>query len=293
VRYEDLGAFFVQQPLYRPEPVENAPLRSVLLEDTEQGSRPRPTKEIPVPQELQRHCSWCRRITNWQWYGIPGSAERMGSGLSAIDYLCRNCGKEIFHVYILVSARAGQVFVQKVGQWPKLEISLPPEFEKALGRSKDFYVRGMASRHIGYGVGALGYFRRVIDDTIADMLGVLEAAMVETGADPAAIEKVRQARGGKVFDERVKRAAEAIPPHLKPGGMNPFADLYDHYSIGLHGLSDEECCDIVDAMDEAMKYVYTELKSHTEGAVRYKEAVTKIQQKLRARKEGGPGNVTL
>ncbi len=45
-------------------------------------------------------------------------------------------------------------------------------------------------------------------------------------------------------------------------------------------------------MDEAMKYVYTELKSRTEGAVRYKEAATKIHQtigKLRAREEGGAG----
>jgi len=83
-----------------------------------------------------------------------------------------------------------------------------------------------------------------------------------------------------------------MPGHLKPGGMNPFALLYELQSFGLHERSDEECCDIADAMDEAMKYVFTELKSRTEGAAQYKQAATKIQKALaeqRARKEGQAG----
>jgi hypothetical protein len=58
-------------------------------------------------------------------------------------------------------------------------------------------------------------------------------------------------------------------------------------------LSDEECCDIVDAVDQAMKYVHTELKKRTENAAQYKAAATKIQQKLagqRARREGRAGS---
>jgi len=105
---------------------------------------------------------------------------------------------------------------------------------------------------------------------------VLEAAMVETGADPAAVEAVRRARAGKVFDERVRLAAEVMPGHLKPGGMNPFALLYELQSIGLHERSDEECCDIVDAMDRSLKFVYTQLKTHTEDAKAYEAAAKNI-----------------
>jgi len=112
------------------------------------------------------------------------------------------------------------------------------------------------------------------------MLGVLETTMVATGADSASVETVRRAKAGKVFDEKVKLAAEAVPPHLKPGGVNPFADLYELYSIGLHALSDEDCCEIVDAIDQAMKYVYTELKGQAEGAAQYKAAAAKIQNTI-------------
>jgi hypothetical protein len=229
-------------------------------------------------------------IQNWRWNGIPGSAEQLSAGLNHVGYECRNCGKSKLHVWVRVWLNEGRVFVEKVGQYPKLGISLPAAFEKALGKSKVLYIKGMATRHQGYGIGALAYLRRVIDDTIDEMLRILEAAMVETSADTEAIGKVQQARAGKVFEERVKLAAEAIPDHLKPGGANPFAHLYDLHSAGLHAMSDEECCEIVDEMDEAMKYVYTELKGRTEAAARYKDAAKKIQDtlaKARARKEGG------
>ncbi len=294
MKYAELSAYLVAAPLYRPKQLEVTFGLPIVERPGGEGLPMRNPKELPVPEEVERYCpgTKCRKTTHWRWAGVPGSAERFGVGLKSIPYTCRNCGEQSFTVWIHVWLKDGVLFVEKVGQHPKLQIALPPDFEKALGESKDLYIRGMATRHAGYGIGALGYFRRLIDETIADMLGVLEAAMVETGVDPAAIETVQRARAGKVFDERVKLAAEAIPPNLKPGGMNPFADLYDLHSIGLHGLSDEECCDIVDAMDEAMKYVYTELKGRTEGAARYKEAATKIHQtvaKLSAQKQGQAG----
>jgi len=90
-------------------------------------------------------------------------------------YTCKNCGEGWFNVWIHLSLKDGRFIVEKVGQYPQLEITLPTDFEKAIGSNKKLYVRGMASRHAGYGIGALAYFRRVIDDTIGEMLGVLEA----------------------------------------------------------------------------------------------------------------------
>jgi len=286
MKYSELAKYLVEAPLYQPKQLEVAFGKTTELVE-HQGFLVEEESGIPVPEEVERYCTTCRSATNWRWDGLPGSAEVIELGLKWIPYRCRNCGKESFSVWIRVWLSEGKVFVEKVGQYPKLGIALPADFEEALGASRGLYIKGMTSRHAGYGIGALAYFRRIIDDTIADILGVLEAAMVEADANADAIETVRRARAGKVFDEKVKLAAEAIPPNLKPGGMNPFTDLYDLYSIGLHGLSDEECCEIVDAMDEAMKYIYTELKNRTEGAARYKDAAMKIHQtvaKLRSRK---------
>ncbi len=257
MKYAELPSFLAEAPLYQPKPLEDVTFGERGPEATSEGLPRKRETGFPAPKELSRRCvsPKCAKVTNWSWSGIPGSAEYIRPGLNLLTYECRNCGEHTFSVWVRFSGdrMRRHIYAEKIGQYPKLGITLPPEFEKALGAAKDLYIRGITSRHAGYGIGALGYFRRVIDDTIHDMLSVLEAAMAETGAAAEALETVRAARAGKVFDEKVKLAAEVIPAHLKPGGINPFADLYDLYSIGLHKLSDEECCDIVDAMDEAMK----------------------------------------
>src|SRR5262245_16707730 len=147
MKYADLPGYLVEAPLYRAEPLEEIPWGRAVIEETDEG-RPRPTQEMPVPKDLRRHCSICEGVQNWRWSGIPGSAEWIHMGLNLIGYRCRNCGDATFSVWILVWRSDGGVFVQKVGQWPKLEITLPADFEKALGKkNKYLYIRGMASRH--------------------------------------------------------------------------------------------------------------------------------------------------
>jgi hypothetical protein len=176
-----------------------------------------------------------------------------------------------------------QVSVTKCGQYPKLEVNVPQAFERALGSRVALYRKGMTSRHAGYGIGALTYFRRLIEETTDEMLDLLEEALVAAG-EAEALKKLKATRAGIHFDQKVKLAADILPTHLRPGGINPFGDLYELLSIGLHGLSDEECCDAVDAMDEALKFIYTRLKTHAEEAKGYVAAVRKISDKVAALK---------
>jgi hypothetical protein len=66
--------------------------------------------------------------------------------------------------------------------------------------------------------------------------------------------------------------------------VNPFGDLYEVLSIGLHGLSDEDCCDIVDRMDESLKFIYTRLKTEADENKAYREAAKGLSAKLSALK---------
>lgn len=274
MKHAELAAYLVGAPLYQPKEIEDAKLRDF----------PRAAnhdyRELFVPMVVRRECEMCGGERNFEFVGGAGSdGLSVGAGLRARAYRCKDCESEPFSVWFMWWVERGKSFIVKAGQFPKLEVTLPKAFEKALGDQKaGFYRRGMTSRHNGYGIGALAYFRRVIESTVDDMLKVLEEAMVATDTDPAAIERLRTAREGREFEDKVKLAAEVIPEHLKPGGTNPFADLHGLLSIGLHGLTDEECCDIVTLMDEPLKYVYTTLKAHTEGASRYRDAANKINQ---------------
>ena len=71
-----------------------------------------------------------------------------------------------------------------------------------------------------------------------------------------------------------------IPTYLRPGGVNPFGDLYEVLSIGLHDLDDDQCCDIVDAMDKSLNFIYTRLKTHVQEAKLYEEAAKSLNAKV-------------
>ncbi len=164
----------------------------------------------------------------------------------------------------------------KAGQYPKLEIKVPKEFGEALGDKRPLYVKGMTLRHNAYGIGALTYFRRLIEDTTDEMLDLLEEAMEATGAAPEMIEALKKAKGGSRFEDKVKIAGEVLPTNLRPKNVNPFGDLYKLLSIGLHDRTDEECCEIVDAMDDSLKFIYTQLKTHMANAKAYEGSVQKV-----------------
>lgn len=274
MKHAELAVYLVNAPLYQPKEIEDAKLR-----DFPHSASPN-YRELFVPTEVRRDCATCGGERSFEFVAGGGfDKQSVGAGLLERTYRCKDCESGGFSLWLTWWVKDGKVFIVKAGQYPKLEVTLPSDFEKALGAEKAaFYRRGMTSRHNGYGIGALAYFRRVIESTVDDMLKVLEEAMVATDTDPAAIERLRTARGGREFEDKVKLAAEVIPEHLKPGGKNPFADLHGLLSIGLHGLSDEDCCDIVTLMDEPLKYVYTTLRAHTESASRYRDAANKINQ---------------
>lgn len=262
--YAEFPAFLVGASLYREETIEDPAWVHY------QGGH----AEMKVPQVVDRECPQCG-MTKWK---ITGGAYNgtIGQGFHQLTYACKNCEKSTFLVWVLWWRDGSITKVMKGGQYPKLEITIPKEFQRALGDKRSLYLRGMTSRHNGYGIGALTYFRRLIEDTTDEMLGLLEEAMQAANADPASIEVLRKAKDGRRFEDKVKIAAEVLPAHLKPGGINPFGDLYELLSIGLHDLTDEQCCDIVDAMDRSLKFIYTQIKTHAEDAKAYQQAAKSI-----------------
>jgi len=54
--------------------------------------------------------------------------------------------------------------LSKLGQWPAQSID-PPKKAKLLGKqTEEFYKKGLTSFQHGFGLGALAYFRRVVED---------------------------------------------------------------------------------------------------------------------------------
>jgi hypothetical protein len=176
--YASLEEFLVNAPLYRAEPFP-----SVKLQQYERSSN----YYITAPALVDQECRNCGP-TKWKFDGGVYEGRVGERSLEHLRYLCKNCEKARFIVWIMWW-REGGVHVLKAGQHPKLEITIPKEFGDALGDKRPLYIKGMTLRHNNYGIGALTYFRRVIEDTTDEMLDLLENAMVETNANPAAVER--------------------------------------------------------------------------------------------------------
>lgn len=281
----EVGSFLVSAPLYRDVVVEDVSLLPLTMRSSLPAMGSPPTVEkygIELPALVDRDCPKCGP-TKWR----KATEHPHPEGLVTLWFGCQNCREERFAVWLVVTILGkDRVRLTKAGQYPRLEVTLPRAFQEALGDRVSLYRKGMTSRHSGYGIGALTYFRRLIEDTTDEMLDFLEQALVAADEAHPALQHLQNTRAGRAFEDKVKLAAEVLPPHLRPGGANPFGDLYDLLSIGLHGLSDEECCDVVDGMDESLKFIYTRLKTHAQEERTYKDAVQKIHEKVSKLKKG-------
>ena len=212
--YASLGDFLVNAPLYQAEVFPTIKPR-----EHQSGT----LYYITAPEEIDRNCATCGP-TRWEFTGGSYQRQVQGDSLEKVRYVCKNCEKTSFSVWIIWWTD-GPVYVLKAGQYPKLEITIPKEFGDALGKKRPLYVKGMTLRHNAYGIGALTYFRRVIEDTTDEMLDLLEEAMRATGADPGALAALKKAKAGPQFEDKVRIAAEVLPANLRPNNVNPFGDL--------------------------------------------------------------------
>src|SRR5437764_1109726 len=176
--YATLAECLVSAPLYRAEVFPSVKLLQY----------PHGGYYVVAPPLLDRECDKCG-VTKWQF--DDGNHERKvrERALSHLGYKCRNCGEAVFSIWMFWwRGVGGAASFLKAGQFPKLEISIPREFADALGDKRPLYLKGMTLRHNTYGIGALTYFRRLIEDTTDEMLDLLQGSMEETRSDPAAVE---------------------------------------------------------------------------------------------------------
>lgn len=248
--------------------VTDAPLYRLITFDFGWGNRELAVRI--VPKTVSMPCSVCPvEITNWD----IDEGIHTNIGTQSAKYRCRNCGRNSVEIFYFAGYVNGQIVLEKVGRFPKPEINPPKQLAKALGDNLDLYRNGMTLRQHNYGLGALVYFRRLVEETTDELLDLLDAAVREAGGDAKALKIIADARTATAFEDKVKVAAGALPAHLRIGGANPLHLLYDLLSEGIHGKTDEECVAIVDDMDQVLRYLFIELKAHTEERKTYAEGL--------------------
>ena len=170
------------------------------------------------------------------------------------------------------------VAVQKIGQFPALSISIPKALEKNLGDAHaDLYKKGLINRNEGYGLGAVSYMRRVVEDKTEELIEVVARLAEAHNIEADTVKKIRAAKEEKTtYDEKLKIAATVLPRSLLIDGVNPLDVLYGLVSAGLHDLPEEQCIAIADEIRDVFEYTFTRLKAETEGRKNFAAKIKKL-----------------
>ncbi len=266
-----LAQFLVDAPLYQTRRLPSVAMLEV-------GSN---IRAVPTPRQVERWCAKCNAVLNWR---TERSNFPIGA-VSLVSFRCPNC-EDTFGLWALVVDDGGVVVVTKYGQYPRMMLDAPKAVGDALGAYAEFWRSGMTLRSHGYGIGALVYFRRIVEGITSDLLERLAVAMEASGDPEGEVKAVRGLIQGKeTFDVKVREAAKMIPRHLRPGGVNPLNTIFEIVSPGLHNQTDAECCDLVDALAESMTLLLATLNTHVESQKAYGAAVKNVEKLRGERRE--------
>jgi len=258
--------------------------------DTKGAGQAKYYKQV-LPELITTYCRQCGHSTNWTRFStrdeieLAFGAAKLGE-IGTATYACSNCEAAKRKSVITFFFRGKRenplsLSIQKIGQYPPQEIRPSKALETALGKQHtSFYVKGVTCRHHSFGIGALAYLRRIIEEKTDEMLDLLAQALRDCGAEEASVNRVLESKRERQFENKVRTAAEVLPPHLRPGGHNPFGMLYDLLSRGLHRGSDEECVDIADSLQRLLEVIFVELKTGAEQKKTFADDLKRIQMKL-------------
>jgi hypothetical protein len=217
-----------------------------------------------LPETIELHCGMCgkeqtfervRRMTA-RGPAIHSGSDR-GSG-RIVSYQCRNCAKKQ-QAYMYVWNDNG---FWKVGQLPELQEYIDPKLNKALGSSAPLYRKAVRSRSFGFGIGAVSYLRRIVEDKTDALMDLVKDEKWDTW-DEAERAEFENARTTYQYSQKIEYAAEKIlPASAFANGRDSFTALHDVTSSGLHGKTEDECIAIFDRCNLIFTRTFQMLHDH-------------------------------
>jgi hypothetical protein len=231
-----------------------------------------------VPEEISLFCTNEKCNKQQLWHAQIYTGEQK-SGWNEKEYKCKNCGQNVtrYYFYWWGSASSSRFF--KVGQYPPLQTEPPARLAKRLSRTDlDLYRKALTSRNNSYGLGALAYLRRIVENKMNDLLDLLRQAAEDAGRE-GELEKIEEVKRSWRFDDKITYAAKALPRHLKPQGNNPLDALHDLASDGIHNRPEDECLEMFDRCKAAFEYVFRELEVQAEDARAYIASLAAVVSK--------------
>jgi hypothetical protein len=272
---ESVAQLLVQWPLYRKYEF-TGDLRKEKLHFSP------PVYQLELPKAIQMNCPRCLHRQPWDLKSpFDGRAEL---GFSRLNYGCRACHLRKDYWLLLTFDETGGSII-KTGQYPALELE-PPSLVAAGMEKEDLalYRRALTCRHSNFGIGAVAYLRRIVENRTNFLIDLIATRQQEEDPTSPLLQRVEEIKKDKRFSEKIEFAADLLPKSVRLGGQNPISLLHDLTSEALHGLSDEESVDVFDRCQLAFEHVIRRLKLDEDEDQGFKDALKKLTEKATKKK---------
>jgi hypothetical protein len=197
-----------------------------------------------------------------------------------LRYLCIHCQEYLREFFVKISEDGASL--AKVGQFPSWEIEGDPNVERLLGDHAQYFRRGLICESQGFGIGAFGYFRRIVEEVID---GLLDEVSELLAGDDLAIYQTALAKTKltNVTQVKIDMVKDLLPPILRPNGMNPLSALHSALSEGLHNDSEETCLEFAAASREVLVFLVSQVSANRSASRSFTENMKKLLSKKTAK----------
>lgn len=235
-----------------------------------------------LPKSIRLYCDHddCKNPQLWEL--TDSESVSLSLGYEKRTYRCRNCKAcSVTYFFVWVASQDGTVGrFYKVGQDPPLSHKLPKELERRLDKEdRSFYVKALDCRNFNYGLGAVAYMRRVVENRTNDLLDLIAAALKAEGVTGEPLAEIEEIKKSKVYDKKLEVAQKLLPARLIKEGENPIKKVHALTSEAIHEKLEQESIEIFDGSRVAFEYVFSELEDERARAEEYAKALTALKGK--------------
>jgi hypothetical protein len=197
-----------------------------------------------------------------------------------LHYSCSNCRSrsKIFAVMARWNTVTDEGEAAKLGEWPPFGPQVSLGIISMLGKNKDMFLLGRRAEIQGLGIGALAYYRRVVENQKDDIINEIIKLMRRTNSPETQIEKLESAKKEKQFKKAVELISDTIPKTLLINDYNPLALLEQAMTKGSYVQKDSDALKLATAIRKILTELSERVVRALEDQADLDEAVNYILQ---------------
>jgi len=237
--------------------------------------------KLDIP-EIRLFCS-SEACDGYRFFSSEEDSFEIAPGRRKYSYLayeCRNCRRSFktYSLLLSLSKETPAASVMKFGESPEFGPPTPSRVISLIGPDRELFLKGRRSESQGLGIGAFGYYRRVVENQKNRILEQIIKVSEKLGADPELLAELTAAQTETQFSKAIQSIKHGIPQGLLVNGQNPLGLLHAALSEGLHAEADSECLELA----TSIRVVLTELADRMGQALKDEAELTQAVSRLLA-----------